>query len=77
MSGYNTKVEGHKGEAARLEQMARDLLKPAAQRKEIAAELRARAASHWAMADEALRQIEGFDTPVEDLFDEVDEEVSV
>lgn len=50
---YNTKVEGHRGEAVRLEQMARDLLSSAAIRKEIAAELRTRAKAHWEAAEVA------------------------
>lgn len=53
MAEYNTKVEGHRGEAARLEIQAQQLLMPAAKRKEIAAELRERAQAHWAKAQEA------------------------
>lgn len=60
MSGYNTKAEGHKGEAARLEIMAQQLLMPAAKRKEIAAELKERAQKHWeaAAAAETFEQRE-------------------
>lgn len=61
MSEYNTKAEGHKGEAARLEIQAQQLLMPAAKRKEIAAELRERAAAHWAKAVEAGAEIESID----------------
>lgn len=63
MSAYNTKAEGHKGEAARLELMAQQLLMPAAQRKELAAELRAKAQVHWEKAQAA----EGFDQLVADV----------
>lgn len=47
---YNTKVEGHRGEARRLEMMAAQLELPAKDRKEIAAQLRAKAAIHWEKA---------------------------
>jgi hypothetical protein len=58
---YNTKVEGHRGEAARLEQHARWLLAPAAVRKEIAAELKAKADVHWKAAQDAAFQTYGFE----------------
>ena len=60
---FNGKVEGHRGEAARLELMARDLLSSAAIRKEVAAELRERAALHLEKAQEAA-----FQTYAEELF---------
>jgi hypothetical protein len=51
---YNTKSEGHKGEAARLEILAQQLeLRSAVARKEIAAEYRERAQAHWIKAAEA------------------------
>jgi len=60
---YNTKAEGHKGEAARLEIQAQQLLLPAARRKEIAAELQERAQAHWAKAAAA----ESFEDLVNDV----------
>lgn len=60
---YNTKVEGHRGEAARLEQMAQDLLRPVKERKIIALELRTRAEEHLALAQEAA-----FQTYAEEMF---------
>jgi len=70
MAEYNTKAEGHRGEAARLEIQAQQLLLPAAKRKEIAAELRERAAAHWAKAAEA----DGFEPePFEALVEAVEQ----
>lgn len=62
MSEYNTKAEGHRGEAVRLEIQAQQLLMPAAKRKEIAAELRVRAEAHWAKAAEADGESEAFES---------------
>ena len=62
MSAFNTKAEGHRGEAVRLELMAKDLLSPAAKRTEIAAELRVRAEAHWAIAAEADGESEAFES---------------
>jgi hypothetical protein len=65
---YNTKAEGHRGEAARLEILAQQLeMRSAAQRKEIAAEYRARAAAHWAKAAEADGVAETFAELAEDV----------
>lgn len=67
---YNTKVEGHRGEAARLEIQAQQLLMPAAKRKELAAELRARAQLHWQKAQDAA--FETYAEPFEALTESVE-----
>jgi len=64
---YNTKAEGHRGEAARLEIQAQQLLLSAAKRKEIAAELKERAQAHWAKAAEADGMVEPFEQMISDV----------
>ena len=69
MAEYNTKVEGHRGEAARLEIQAQQLLMPAAKRKELAAELRAKAQLHWQKAQDAA--FETYAEPFEQMQSDV------
>ena len=61
MAEYNTKLEGHRGEAVRLMQLVELLTLPGragtTARKEVAAELRERAQAHFAASNLILREI--------------------